>query len=58
MAKNPKGRGGTSTLRLVSNSGPKTLSGASPRKPTGPKPIQLTAEQEGKTKMKGKPSNA
>lgn len=42
MAKNPKGRGGTSSLRLVAQSGPKHLAGDRKPQPKGPKPIQLT----------------
>lgn len=46
MAKNLKGRGGTSSLRLVAVSGPKSLAGDKKPLPRGPKPVQLTAEHK------------
>lgn len=45
MAKNPKGRGGTSSLRLTPVSAKPTLPGAKPPKPEAPKPVRLTAGQ-------------
>ena len=46
MAKNPKGRAGSSRLGLVTNeTTPRVLPGARSPRPTGPKPVQLTGPQ-------------